>query len=80
MGMCVGGGVIFIGTVIVSTARVFEQLIGGRFVLGMGIAIVTVGAPSLCVEIAPPHWRGKFVGVYNSGWNGGCVTFLFAYG
>ncbi len=37
---------------IVSSAKHFEQLIGGRFILGFGIAIMTVGAPSLCVEVS----------------------------
>lgn len=52
--------------VIVSCANKIPQLIGGRFVLGFGIAIMTVGAPAYCVEIAPAQWRGRFVGLYNS--------------
>lgn len=73
MGMCVGGLIILVGCIVVTTAHGLEQIIGGRFLLGFGIAIMTVGAPSLCVEIAPPHWRGKFVGVYNCGWFGGSI-------
>jgi MFS family permease len=89
--MFAGGCVIVAGTAIVASAHKIEQLIGGRFVLGWGIAIMTVAAPrsvhvhcfqdisahrfpparSYCVEIAPPHWRGKFVGFYNCGWFGG---------
>ena len=70
-GMFVGGAVIVVGMAIVSSAHKLEQLVGGRFVLGWGSAIMTVAAPSYCVEIAPPHWRGKFVGFYNCGWFGG---------
>ncbi|KAJ9123740.1 hypothetical protein QFC24_003514 [Naganishia onofrii] len=72
-GMFAGGCVIVAGTAIVGSAHKIEQLIGGRFVLGWGIAIMTVAAPSYCVEIAPPHWRGKFVGFYNCGWFGGAI-------
>jgi MFS family permease len=69
--MFAGGVVIVVGMAIVASARNINQLVGGRFVLGWGISIMTVAAPSYCVEIAPPHWRGKFVGFYNCGWFGG---------
>jgi MFS family permease len=69
--MFAGGVVIVVGMAIVASARSINQLVGGRFVLGWGISIMTVAAPSYCVEIAPPHWRGKFVGFYNCGWFGG---------
>ncbi|KAL8292161.1 hypothetical protein RQP46_001627 [Phenoliferia psychrophenolica] len=45
----------------------------GRFILGFGVAIVTTGAPSYCVEIAPPAWRGRATGFYNCGWFGGSI-------
>ncbi|KAJ9107370.1 hypothetical protein QFC21_000820 [Naganishia friedmannii] len=48
-GMFIGGCVIVAGTAIVASAHNIEQLIGGRFVLGWGIAIMTVAAPS-------PRW------------------------
>jgi hypothetical protein len=43
--MFAGGCVIVAGTAIVASAHKIEQLIGGRFVLGWGIAIMTVAAP-----------------------------------
>lgn len=43
--MFIGGCVIVAGTAIVGSAHHIEQLIGGRFVLGWGIAIMTVAAP-----------------------------------
>lgn len=71
--MAVGGLIIVVGCIVVSTAHVYQQLVGGRFILGFGIAILTVGAPALCAEIAPPHWRGRFLGSYNCGWFGGSI-------
>jgi sugar porter (SP) family MFS transporter len=73
VGMFVGGVVIICGMIIVASSHHINQLIGGRFVLGWGISIMTVSAPSYCLEISPPHWRGKMVGVYNNGWFGGSV-------
>lgn len=60
VGMFCGGIVIITGMIIVATAHGvsgINQLIGGRFVLGWGISIMTVSAPSYVGEIAPPHWR-----------------------
>lgn len=72
-GMFIGGILIVTGAIIVTTANVIKQLVGGRFVLGFGVAIMTVSAPAYVTEIAPAHWRGRMVGVYNNGWNGGSI-------
>jgi len=71
--MFCGGAVIIIGMIIISTAMKFAQLVVGRFVLGLGIAIMTVAAPAYSIEIAPPHWRGRCTGFYNCGWFGGSI-------
>ncbi|EPE10840.1 mfs lactose transporter [Ophiostoma piceae UAMH 11346] len=71
--MFVGGWTIIVGMVIVSTASTVAQFIVGRFVLGMGIAVMTVAAPAYAVEISPPHWRGRCTGFYNCGWFGGSI-------
>jgi MFS family permease len=73
-GMFIGGWVIILGMIIISTAHVLAQFVIGRFVLGFGIAIMTVSAPAYSIEIAPPHWRGRFTGFYNCGWFGGSVS------
>ncbi|KAL2127146.1 hypothetical protein VTI74DRAFT_11254 [Chaetomium olivicolor] len=72
-GMFVGAIVINIGMIIISTSHHLAQFIVGRFVLGFGIAIMTVAAPAYAIEIAPPHWRGRFAGFYNCGWFGGAI-------
>lgn len=41
---------------------------------------MTVAAPSYCVEIAPPNWRGRMVGIYNCGWFGGSVPAAGEFG
>lgn len=57
-----GGIVIIVGMIIISTSGTIPQFVVGRFVLGVGIAIMTVAAPAYAVEISPPHWRGRATG------------------
>ena len=64
--MAVGGVVIIVGAVIACTSNTVAQITVGRFVLGSGIAIMTVGAPAYAIEIAPAHWRGRCVGEHQS--------------
>jgi MFS family permease len=72
-GMFSGGIVIIAGMIIASSAHSIPQLVVGRFVLGVGISIMTVAAPAYSIEIAPPHWRGRCTGFYNCGWFGGSI-------
>lgn len=60
--MFYGGIVIIIGTAIISSSFTIPQFVVGRFILGVGIAIMTVSAPAYAMEISPPHWRGRAVG------------------
>jgi MFS family permease len=57
-----GAWVIIIGAIIAATSSKLAQLIVGRFILGVGIQVMTVAAPAYAVEIAPPHWRGRCAG------------------
>ncbi|KAK7730374.1 hypothetical protein SLS53_009074 [Cytospora paraplurivora] len=75
--MFIGGVVIIVGSIIACTANTIAQLTVGRFVLGAGIAIMTVGAPAYAIEIAPAHWRGRCTGFYNCGWFGGSIPAAF---
>ncbi|KAK3935843.1 general substrate transporter [Diplogelasinospora grovesii] len=72
-GMFCGGIVIILGMIIVATSSTIAQFVVGRFVLGVGISIMTVAAPAYSIEIAPPHWRGRCTGFYNCGWFGGAI-------
>ncbi|KAL2021382.1 hypothetical protein VTK56DRAFT_7247 [Thermocarpiscus australiensis] len=71
--MFTGASIIILGMIIVSTANHIAQFVVGRFVLGFGVAIMTVCAPAYSIEIAPPHWRGRCTGFYNCGWFGGSI-------
>ncbi|KAK3904215.1 general substrate transporter [Staphylotrichum tortipilum] len=79
--MFVGAVIIIVGMIVISTSHSMAQIVVGRFVLGLGIAVMTVAAPSYAVEIAPPHWRGRATGFYNCGWFGGAIpAALIVYG
>lgn len=60
--MFLGAIVIIVGAIIVSTSSHVAQFVVGRFILGMGIQVMTVAAPAYAVEISPPHWRGRCTG------------------
>ncbi|KZS89392.1 putative MFS lactose permease [Sistotremastrum niveocremeum HHB9708] len=72
-GMFVGCLIIMCGSATIASASLKSQFIAGRFILGMGISIAIIGAPTYCVEIAPPQWRGRMTALYNTGWNGGAI-------
>ncbi|KAI0052176.1 general substrate transporter [Auriscalpium vulgare] len=72
-GMFTGCLCIMLGSAIIASSEQKKQFIGGRFVLGFGIAIATIGAPTFTVECAPPQWRGRLTSLYNTGWNGGAI-------
>jgi sugar porter (SP) family MFS transporter len=79
--MFIGGVIINLGMIIISTSHSFAQIVVGRFILGLGIAVMTVAAPAYAVEVAPPHWRGRCTGFYNCGWFGGSIpAALIVYG
>jgi MFS family permease len=40
-----------------------QYILGGRFVLGFGVAISTTAAPAYVVEMSPPQWRGRLTGL-----------------
>ncbi|KAH8924642.1 hypothetical protein BT69DRAFT_1349344 [Atractiella rhizophila] len=56
-GMFIGCIIIMTGAAIISSSNDKSQFIAGR------IAIAIIGAPTYCVEVAPPHWRGKITGL-----------------
>jgi MFS family permease len=71
--MFAGACVIITGAIVAATSHHFAQLVVSRFILGFGIAIMTVAAPAYSQEIAPPQWRGRATGFYNTGWFGGSI-------
>ncbi|KAF8323123.1 general substrate transporter [Clavulina sp. PMI_390] len=72
-GMVIGALIICLGSAVIASAKHQHQFVGGRFILGFGVSILTCAAPSYCVEICPPQWRGRMTGFYNCGWFGGSI-------
>lgn len=65
-GMLSGSVFIIIGTIIEATAKNIGQFMGGRFLIGFGVAIAGTAGPIYVVEISPPSLRGLFGGLYQS--------------
>lgn len=81
VGMASGGCFVILGAILACFAKDLSMLVGARFVLGFGICIMTTAAPSYAVEIAPPQYRGRMTGFYNTGWFGGAIpAALIVYG
>ncbi|TFK43784.1 general substrate transporter [Crucibulum laeve] len=72
-GMFLGSLIIIIGAVVITAAKNVHYLLGGRFVLGFGVAITTTAAPSYVVEMSPPQWRGRLTGLYNTFYYSGSI-------
>lgn len=64
--MAAGSLLIAAGAIILTAAKNPSYLLGGRFLLGMGVGTGTSAAPTYATEIAPPSIRGRVVGFYNT--------------
>ncbi|KAL1407792.1 hypothetical protein Q8F55_007227 [Vanrija albida] len=72
-GMQVGAVLIMVGAAILTAVQNENMCIGGRFVLGWGVALGTSAAPTYALELAPPHWRARIVGFYNTFFYAGSI-------
>ncbi|KAJ7930117.1 hypothetical protein B0H13DRAFT_915479 [Mycena leptocephala] len=72
-GMFLGALIIIAGSLAVTTAKDISALLGGRFVLGLGVGIVQTACPSYVVEMAPPQWRGRLTGLFNTFYYAGSI-------
>ncbi|KAJ7228081.1 general substrate transporter [Mycena rebaudengoi] len=61
------------GAIVATTSRSLGALLGGRFVLGLGVGIVQTASPSYVVEMAPPQWRGRLTGLFNTFYYAGSI-------
>jgi MFS family permease len=52
---------LFSGAIVITVAKNTHYLLGGRFVLGFGVAITTTAAPAYVVEMSPPQVRLHFL-------------------
>ncbi|KAL7930260.1 general substrate transporter [Trichoderma chlorosporum] len=65
-GMMVGAIFIMVGAIVQTASKSDAYLLGGRFTLGFGVSIGTSSAPTYALEMAPPQWRARVVGYYNT--------------
>ncbi|MCJ1402758.1 hypothetical protein MMC11_005979 [Xylographa trunciseda] len=67
-GMFSGALIIIIGTIVQATCTSLGGFMGGRFVLGFGVAITASAGPAYVSEMAHPTFRGTMTAVYNTFW------------
>ena len=63
-----GALIIIIGTIVQATCTNLGGFMGGRFVLGFGVAITASAGPAYVSEMAHPTFRGTMTAVYNTFW------------
>jgi len=71
VGMVIGAVLIVVGTIIQGTTvhtHSIHQFMGGRFLLGFGVAIVSAAGPVYVVEVAHPVHRGVLTAYFNTFW------------
>jgi MFS family permease len=76
-GMMMGGAIGCAGVIIQATTRPGSnpvgQFMGGRFLLGFAIPIMTTAGPLHVIETAHPAHRGVITGLYNTFWFVGSI-------
>ncbi|KAF9887270.1 hypothetical protein FE257_010398 [Aspergillus nanangensis] len=77
VGMALGALFIIIGTIVQASCTSIGGFMGGRFLLGFGVATSATAGPSYVSEIAHPAYRGAMTGLYNVLWFGGGIPGTF---
>ena len=81
IGMFLGAIVVLTGAILMGAAPNSGAYMAGRFLAGLGVAVVRSSAPSFVAEITPPQWRGPATLLYNSLWLiGAILASSIAYG
>ncbi|PYI02459.1 sugar transporter [Aspergillus sclerotiicarbonarius CBS 121057] len=60
-GMLELGAFIGFGAIIQTAAQDYDTIVAGRFIGGIGVGTLAMGAPLYISEISPPTWRGAFL-------------------
>jgi sugar porter (SP) family MFS transporter len=60
-----------------ATCTSLEGFMGGRFVLGFGVAITSTAGPAYASEMAHPAYRGVLTGIFNTFWFVGGIPGTF---
>jgi len=75
--MFIGCIVIVVGTCIQATCYNLAGFMGGRFILGFGVAITSTAGPAYASEMAHPAYRGVLTGIFNTFWFVGGIPGTF---
>ena len=75
--MFIGCLVIVIGTCVQASCHNLAGFMGGRFILGFGVAITSTAGPAYASEMAHPAWRGVLTGIFNTFWFVGGIPGTF---
>ncbi|PSN69801.1 general substrate transporter [Corynespora cassiicola Philippines] len=76
-GMFIGCLIIVLGTFVQATCTNLGGFMGGRFVLGFGVAITSTAGPAYASEMAHPAYRGVLTGIFNTFWFVGGIPGTF---
>jgi MFS family permease len=76
-GMFIGCCIIMVGACVQATCVNLGGFMGGRFVLGFGVAITSTAGPAYVSEMAHPVYRGVCTGVFNTFWYVGGIPGSF---
>lgn len=75
--MAIGAIFIIIGTCVQASCHNLGGFMGGRFLLGFGVATSATAGPAYVSEMAHPAYRGAMTGLYNVLWFGGGIPGTF---
>ena len=75
--MFIGASIIVIGTIVQATCHNLGGFMGGRFILGFGVAISASAGPTYVSEMAHPTFRGTMTAIYNTFWFVGGIPGTF---
>ncbi|ORY17422.1 general substrate transporter [Clohesyomyces aquaticus] len=76
-GMFLGCLIIVVGTCVQATCHNLGGFMGGRFILGFGVAITSTAGPAYASEMAHPAYRGVLTGIFNTFWFVGGIPGTF---
>jgi MFS family permease len=76
-GMFIGTSIIMVGACVQATCSNLGGFMGGRFILGFGVAITSTAGPAYVSEMAHPVYRGVCTGVFNTFWYVGGIPGSF---
>jgi sugar porter (SP) family MFS transporter len=62
--LLINAAFFIIGSILLATAKTYVMFLIARFISGFGVGLASVLVPIYLAEVAPPHYRGRFVCLY----------------